>query len=129
MPAMPSGSPEGYVPAANLPAQQEPQYNQQQYAQPTYANYPPPPPVGYYAGPKPKSWMSWVAFGCGLAVFATCVSGIAAIVFGHLALNAAKRGEADYQWAAITGLVLGYLSVLGIVLYIAMFATLFTTGY
>jgi hypothetical protein len=72
--------------------------------------------------------MNWVAFGCGLAVFVTCVSGIVAIVFGHLGLAAAKRGEADARWAGITGLVLGYLSVVGFIAYIIFFVALIGSG-
>jgi hypothetical protein len=84
----------------------------------------------YYQGQsKPKTWMNWVALGCGLAFFVTCISGIAAIVFGHLGLAAAKRGEADARAAGIAGLVLGYLSVVGIVAYITFFVVAIGSGF
>jgi len=88
----------------------------------------------YYAQQgKPKTWMNWVALGCGLAMFVTGVTGIAAIVFGHLGLAAAQRGEADARGAGIAGLVLGYLNVLFIigyvVIFIVMFASMGVSGY
>lgn len=104
-------------------------YAQAPYAQahypPAQPGYPPPPPVPYY-GPqsKPKTWMNWVALGCGIAMFVTCISGIAAIVFGHLGIAAANRGEADAKGAGIAGLVLGYLSVVALVAYIFIFAAM-----
>ena len=64
--------------------------------------------------------MNWVAFGCGLGGLATCgFTSLFAIVFGHLGISAAKRGEADYRGAGITGLVLGYLIAGAYVAYYA----------
>ena len=81
----------------------------------------PPPPMPYY-GPvtKPKTWMNWVAFGCGLGALLTCVSFIPAIIFGHMGLAAAKRGEADKRGFGIAGLVMGYVYLVGLIAYIAL---------
>ena len=81
----------------------------------------PPPPMPYY-GPvtKSKTWMNWVAFGCGLGALLTCVSFIPAIIFGHMGLAAAKRGEADKRGFGIAGLVMGYVYLVGLIAYIAL---------
>ncbi|MGC4174655.1 DUF4190 domain-containing protein [Demequina sp.] len=152
----PQGAPAQYQPPQQYPQQQYPpqQYPQQQPAQPgvvqpgvlqpaAQPGYPPPgypppgypqpgyapPPPGYYPGQsKPKTWMNWVALGCGIAAIFTCISGIAAIVFGHMGLSASKRGEADARGAAIAGLVLGYLSVVGIIAYFGFIIWAATSG-
>jgi len=76
----------------------------------------------YYPGqPKPKTWMNWVAFGCGLGGLVTCgLSGVAGIVFGHLGLSASKRGEADARGAGLAGLIISYVFVVAMVAYWAL---------
>ena len=77
----------------------------------------------------PKTWMNWVAFGCGLGALFTCISFIPAIIFGHLGLAAAKRGEADKRGFGVTGLVIGYVYLAGFIAYIALLIGLsVTTG-
>ena len=116
--------PEPYVPqAAPLPTYPAPAYPPPGYVQPGYA----PPPV-YAPQSKPKTWMNWVAFGCGLAVFFTCVSFIPAIVFGHLGMAAAKRGEADQKGVGIAGLVIGYVALAGAILYAGVLAVAFSSS-
>ena len=131
----PYQAPAGYIP----PAPVQPSYPQEGYGQPGYAQqgyaqqgyaqqgysqpYPAqlPPPMPYAPRSLPKTWMNWVAFGCGLGAFVSCgVSFIPAIVFGHLALVAAKRGEADKKGFAITGLVIGYVFLAVRIAYIAL---------
>lgn len=116
------------APAQYAPAQYEP------YEQPGYTSaaptaypqaapgYPPPPPMPYYPGqPKPKTWMNWVAFGCGLGGLVTCgLSGVVGIVFGHLGLSASKRGEADARGAGLAGLIISYVFVVAMVAYWAL---------
>lgn len=118
--------PPGQVPG-QAPGQVPAGYSQPAYAQP---GYPPPPPPGYYGAPAlPKTWMNWVAFGCGLGALVTCISFIPAIVFGHLGLAAAKRGEADKKGFGIAGLAIGYTYLAGFIAYIAFIVILSSSDY
>ena len=131
--------PAGYVPPApvqpSFPQEGygQPGYAQQGYAQPGYAQpgYPGamPPPLPYAPNAQPKTWMNWVALGCGLGALLTCVSFIPAIVFGHLGLAAAKRGEAGARGAGITGLVFGYLFLVITIVYVVVFAIGASRGF
>ena len=87
-----------------------------------------PPPAPYWNAPLPKTWMNWVAFGCGLGALVTCISFIPAIIFGHLGLAAAKRGEADKRGFGVTGLVIGYVYLAGFIAYIALLVGLSVSG-
>lgn len=93
-----------------------PQYGQQ-YAQPQYA-YPP-------AGPNPgtaKNWMGITALVLSLASLITGITAIGGIIFGHMSIAAAKRGEADNGGMGRAGMIIGYIFVvLGILLTIGMF--------
>jgi Domain of unknown function (DUF4190) len=61
-----------------------------------------------------KNWMAIVALVCALFVAAPL-----AILFGHLALNAASRGEAQNEGVALAALVIGYLSlVIGVLWFL-----------
>lgn len=126
----PSGAPEYYQPAPQIPppppvyAQPGTQVQPGQYPVP-YAPY---PPTAYSQQTKPKTWMNWVAFGCGLGALFTCVSFLPAIIFGHLGLAAAKRGEADAKGPGIAGLVLGYVFAVGLVAYVFLIFVVFA-GY
>ena len=146
----PPPQPHEQPPQANAPAPYQPpppppppapvpgMYDQAGYAQPGYPPPPsgyamqgyPPPPMPYY-GPvtKPKTWMNWVAFGCGLGALLTCVSFIPAIIFGHMGLAAAKRGEADARGAGITGLVFGYLFLAIAIAYVVIIAIGLSGGF
>ena len=125
-PAMPPPvAPPTYAqPGYGQPGTAQPGYYQPGYANPGY----PPPPMAYPGQAKPKTWMNWVALGCGLGGFVTCVSFIPAIVFGHLGLAAAKRGEADQRGVGIAGLVLGYVFLVGVIAYIALIVGLGVSG-
>jgi hypothetical protein len=111
-------------PAMPPPGNAQPAYYQPGYPSPAY----PPPPMAYPGQSRPKTWMNWVALGCGLGAFVTCVSFIPAIIFGHLGLAAAKRGEADQRGAGIAGLVLGYIFLALAVAYIAFIIILGVSG-
>ncbi len=69
-----------------------------------------PPAPGYGAYPTyPKNWMGIVAL---IAPFAGCIipgGGIAGIIFGHLALAAYERGEANNRGLALAGLIVSYV--------------------
>lgn len=119
-------------------------YNPYQ-SQETYQQYPPPtpaysqPPV--YAQPVIQPIMQPViiaarqnngkaiaAMVLGLCIFlAGALTGIPAVILGHIALGEINRsgGTQDGRGMAITGLVLGYLSIAGLVclcLYIVVAA-------
>ncbi|MEE2570311.1 DUF4190 domain-containing protein [Pseudarthrobacter sp. J64] len=97
------------------------QYGQSPYGQPgqysqpgPYAQYSQPGPYGqpaYYAQPQPRG-LSIASMVCGIVAVvlgSIMVPQIAAIATGHLALKREPAGKA----MSITGLVLGYLSLLG----------------
>lgn len=102
--------------------QPPPQQPQQPYAPAPYGQ-PQQYPYGYPPAPQPraqdKTWMNITAF-----VTALCGISIAGIVFGHLGLGAAKRGEADQRGLGLAGLIIGYVQ-LGIVLALVAFYVLF----
>jgi hypothetical protein len=86
---------------------------------------PPPTPVMVQYRPRPTT--------NGLAV-GSCIAGlvwfwwlgsIAAIVFGHVALGQIKRsgGVQTGRGVAITGLVLGYLEIVGVLIKLVFFGT------
>ncbi|MEE9097697.1 DUF4190 domain-containing protein [Pseudarthrobacter phenanthrenivorans] len=84
----------------------QPQYSQAQYNQPQYLGQQP-----YYGRPEPKT-LSIASMVCGIA---SVIMGwlvlpqVAAIITGHLAL----RREPSGRGMSISGLVLGYLCLLG----------------
>ncbi len=55
--------------------------------------------------------------------------GPAAVIFGHLGLNASNRGEAQYRGMAIAGLVLGYTALLLNLLWVIGIATSASSSY
>lgn len=95
----------------------QPQYVQPQYAQPQYAY------AGY--GPNPgtaKNWMGITALVLSLASLITGFTAIGGIIFGHMSVAAAKRGEADNGGLGRAGLIIGYVFVaLGILAVIGFF--------
>ena len=131
-PAPVAGAPEYYQPHAAVQVPPPPAYGQQgqvvqagQYPVP-YAPY---PPTAYAQQTKPKTWMNWVAFGCGLGALFTCVSFIPAIIFGHLGLAAANRGEADAKGPGIAGLVIGYVFAVGAIAYMVIVVGFLAVGF
>jgi hypothetical protein len=92
----------------------QPQYGQQSYGQqwgqqPAYG--------GYAAGP-PASGLAIAALVCGiLGVFTGGITSIPAVICGHLAWGETKSGRASGHGMAIAGLVLGYLLIIGWVIF------------
>lgn len=87
----------------------------------------PPPdfPVSEDQGPKPTSGLAITSLICGLLqVFCCGLGSLLAVVFGHVALGQARRGERSGSGLAIAGLVLGYLGLLATVGLVAYVATL-----
>ncbi|PKQ25015.1 MAG: DUF4190 domain-containing protein [Actinobacteria bacterium HGW-Actinobacteria-4] len=95
----------------STPQSVQPKYGQQQYGQPQY----PQPQYGQqpygYRPPTSKNWMNIVSLITGI-VGCFGFTGLLAVIFGHLGVAAAKRGEATNRGLGIAGLVLGYLSVI-----------------
>jgi len=112
-PAAPPGTPTYAAP----PPTPQPQ------AVPPQAAYPQQP---YGAAPvsKPKSWMNVVSLvAVGVGFMMPVIANVIGIVFGHMGIRAADRGEADYRGVGLAGLILNYvfaiLAVLAIAAYIA----------
>ncbi|WP_062299523.1 DUF4190 domain-containing protein [Demequina maris] len=106
---------------------QQPMYAQQP---PAYAQQPAPqaqPPDGGYApaSSREKNWMGTTSLILSLVGLFTWFTAIAGIVFGHLSLSAAKRGEADNRGTGLAGLIIGYvITILGIVAMIVLFVAI-----
>jgi hypothetical protein len=99
----------------------------------------PPPPVGYAQVPPPyygapasteKDWMGITALVLSLATLLTGFTWIGGIIFGHLGLAAARRGEASNRGMALAGTVIGWvfgglaiLAIVGFILFIAAIDT------
>lgn len=117
MPADPYAQPPGATPP--LPGSTPPpppQYGAPQYAAPQYG-------AAQYGAPvrqNPKNWM-------GIVSLVTSILGMSLIgvIFGHLALSANKKGEADNRGLSLAGLILGYIGlVAGIIITIVVLAAL-----
>lgn len=90
--------------------------------------YPPAPPAGYmYASPygaqnTSKNWMGITSLILSLLTLVfgfTCIGGI---IFGHMGLSAAKRGEANNRGLSLAGVITGW-AFLGLgILFIAAVA-------
>lgn len=100
----------GYgAPAAQQPAAPAypPQYEQ---------GYAPGYPQQYYPPARPmKTWMNVTSL-----VTALVGIGLAAVIFGHLGVRAANRGEAEYKGLGIAGLILGYIGIVGTIVYLGV---------
>ena len=118
--ATPPGAPN--QPAPGQPAQFPPH---QPY--PPQQAYPPQPgysPYGYPPQRKPKTWMNILSLCLVAGVFILPgITQVAGIVFGHLGVRAAARGEADQRGVGLAGLIINYvflaLSIIAVVAYIA----------
>jgi len=85
-------------------AQPPADYSAPQYAQPGYGSQP------VYKNPaEAKNWMNITSLALSLSGLLFGVTAIAGIVFGHLGLAAAKRGEANNRSLGLAGLIVGYV--------------------
>lgn len=94
-------------PQYGQPQYNQAQYGQAQYGQPQYFGQPP-----YYGRPVEAKTLSIASMVCGIASVLMgwlLLPQFAAIITGHLAL----RREPSGKGMSITGLVLGYLCLLG----------------
>lgn len=95
------------------------------------ATLPPVPPQFYmpaqFVGSSKPSGLSIASLVCGILTFATCIiTGIPAIICGHLALSKIKNssGAIGGKGMAIAGLVMGYMSLVFGVFYFVVLAAL-----
>lgn len=94
------------------PAYAQPGYQQPGYAQPYSAPAP--------TASKPKTWMNITSL-----ITSILGMGLIGVIFGHLGVNAANKGQADLKGLGIAGLVLGYISIVaGIILTIVIVAAI-----
>lgn len=119
------------APQYAAPAQLPPAAPGQMYAQPPQPYYGHPAYAQPYGGPNPaqaKNWMNIVALVASLSTFFTLVGCIAGIIFGHLGLAAANKGEADNRGLGLAGLITGYvflgIGILGAVGYFIFMAAM-----
>ena len=82
------------------------------------------PPTASAPGAEQKtSGLAIASLVCGLIICCWPLTGIAAVICGHLAMAKINRGEAGGKTIATVGLVLGYigiaLGILGIILQVA----------
>ena len=100
--------------------QQQP-YGQQPYGQP--GPYGQQPMYGYgYPPPAPKPQTNAIlALVLSCVGLATCgVTAIVGVIFGHIAMGRIKRGEEDGRGMALAGVIIGYVVIVGWVLYAAI---------
>lgn len=95
-------------------------YGGPQYGQPP--GYPPPQAYGYgYGYPSPRGGTNGLAIAamiCGICGFACIVPGLVGIVLGIVSLPQVKRNEQSGRGMAITGIVMGSVWIVVLVLLI-----------
>ena len=107
--------------ATNLSARGAPAHRVQRGKGPTMTQAPPAAPA---PGAEQKaSGLAIASLVCGLIICCWPLTGIAAVICGHLAMAKINRGEAGGKTLATVGLVLGYigiaLGILSIILQLA----------
>ena len=107
--------------------------------QPFGAGYPAPPPLQYtgQSPSSPRNGLGTAALVIAIVGLLFCwtiaggvVLGLAAVVMGFVGRGRAKRGEANNGGVALAGVVLGFLSIVAGVVFIPIYAYLFSqTGF
>lgn len=103
---------------------------------PPYAGQPygGPPPFGAYPGPMAPTTSGWaiasLATGIASYVFVPFIGAIAAVIFGHIALNEIKnaQGRVEGRGMAIAGLVLGYVHFALVACAVVLFVLVVVVG-
>ncbi|WP_062287616.1 DUF4190 domain-containing protein [Demequina phytophila] len=94
---------------------------------PTAPGYaaPPAPSAGYggYAPRPAKTWMNITSLVTSLVGL-----GLLGVIFGHLGVAAAKRGEADYKGMGIAGLIIGYIGIVATIIYVIAIIAFVSAG-
>lgn len=81
------------------------------------------PMYGYgYPQPLPRSQTNAIlALVLSCVGLATCgVTAIVGVIFGHIALGKIRRGEEDGRSMALAGVIIGYVFIVGWLLYAAI---------
>lgn len=93
----------------------------QPYGQPMYGQQPMYGGYGY-PPPQPKSQTNAIlALVLSCVGLATCgVTAIVGVIFGHIAMGRIKRGEEDGRGMALAGVIIGYVVIVGWLLYAAI---------
>ena len=141
--AYPPGAytPGGYAPGPYQPGAYPPEaYNPGAYPPGAYApgpypgGYPPAPYGDYYQGPPaaPKNGMgiaslvvAIIALIGSFSVVGGVVLGVAAVILGFVARNRVKTGQADNGGVALAGIILGVVSVIAGLAFVAIWVGLF----
>ena len=78
-------------------------------------------PGGFGPRPDEKNSLGGWALGLGIASFVCCgiFTGIPAIIVGFLGMQAANEGRATNKGMSIAGIILGGLSILFLIVYVA----------
>lgn len=78
--------------------------------------------AGYYQAAQTNG-LAVASMVCGILVFVTCITGIPAVICGHMALSQINAAPFTVggRGMALTGLVLGYLSLLPMIGFILLF--------
>ncbi len=81
-------------------------------------------------GVSSKTWMNIVALIAPFVSFIIPGSNIAGIVFGHLGIRAADRGEAEHRGMGLAGLIISYivtalwvLAIIGYIVFVVLLVT------
>ena len=119
MGAYPNGSynqqPGGYGPNGGPYNQQPAGYGPAGYGPAGYG------PGGYGPRPDEKNSLGGWALGLGIASLVCCsiFTGIPAIILGVLGMQAANEGRATNKGMSIAGIVMGALSIVFLIIYLA----------
>ena len=90
-----------------------------------------------YGQPAPRNTLALITLILGIAGFFTGITGLAAIVTGHISLGQIKKSGEEGRGLALTGLILGYvtvgLTILAVLFFVVVFGALFagleSSGY
>lgn len=122
IPGMPAYPPPGAVfPTAGYPAPPTNAYGQP-YAPPAYGQ-----PYGpqMTAPPSQESGLAIGALVCSILGLCSCVTTIAGLIMGHIALGKVNRGEGGGRGIAVAAVIVGYSVV---ALWVAFFVTVIVLG-
>ena len=122
IPGMPAYPPPGAVfPTASYPATPANTYGQPYAPAPGYGQ----PYVQQMQAPRQESGLAIGALVCSILGLCSCVTTIAGLIMGHIALSKSNRGEAGGRGIAVAAVVVGYSVV---ALWVAFFVTVIVLG-
>ena len=81
------------------------------------------PMYGYgYPVPPKSQTNAIVSLVLSVVGFATCgVTSIVGVIFGHIAMGKIKRGEEDGYGMALAGIIVGYVVIVGYLLFVLFY--------